>query len=279
MKSLAALPPRMHGRSSLSTLAASSFLEGSKLKHFEALDEAAKQVDRSGLPVTLCRINKNPTSPPDASSVRLLLIRHGEAEHNVFSDNFKGEGESSFHPDCPIDPFLTEKGLSQAKALIPQTSALVPQPSLILTSPLKRATQTALAAFPDGRSFMCSHLLTEGSNGVREDMISDGESLSKFFPSVDYSAYNEDCDIAAEHAITPNSDLVFSKRKLMVRSDDFLRQIQGLKDEHRVIGVATHSQWLQSFCNFSLNFEDASESLEWFGTGELRVVDVEFRHK
>lgn len=108
-------------------------------------------------------------------------------------------------------------------------------------------------------------------------MISDGESLSNIFNEVDYTAYKRDCDITSEHEIVPESDLVWSKKKLLSRSDEFLRYVYSLREDHSVIGVATHSQWLQSFCNFSLNFEDPRECLEWFGTGELRSVDVEFK--
>ena len=62
----------------------------------------------------------------------LLLIRHGEATHNL-EGRFEGVGETS----------LTSRGRRQVKALSHRLVAWVPPISRLYTSPLLRARQTA----------------------------------------------------------------------------------------------------------------------------------------
>jgi len=93
------------------------------------------------------------------------LVRHGQGYHNLLGEVYQqmgvqfgsaGEDLSSNNPYRRpeiLDPPLTELGRAQAKALRPQTRQLSPE--LVVVSPLARATQTALLAFP--------HLL--GTNG------------------------------------------------------------------------------------------------------------------
>jgi broad specificity phosphatase PhoE len=65
----------------------------------------------------------------------LLFIRHGHATHN-----------SNYNPDHPEDYFdapLTEIGIQQAQ------NVSVPEVELVVVSPLTRAIETALYAFPN----------------------------------------------------------------------------------------------------------------------------------
>eukprot|EP00961_Rhodomonas_salina_P272016 3675730-Rhodomonas_salina.1 len=74
------------------------------------------------------------------ASKQVVLVRHGESEGQTSA----ARGLSRDDPallDCP----LTAKGMQQARAL---WSTGFATPELIVTSPLKRALQTTLLAFP-----------------------------------------------------------------------------------------------------------------------------------
>lgn len=66
---------------------------------------------------------------------KVHLVRHAESVHNVT------------HDFSQLDPELTPLGLQQATGL-GQLFASAPQVGVIITSPLKRAVQTTLTAFP-----------------------------------------------------------------------------------------------------------------------------------
>ncbi|CEL09251.1 hypothetical protein ASPCAL12390 [Aspergillus calidoustus] len=83
---------------------------------------------------------------------KVHLVRHAESVHNVSKDF------SQFDPD------LTPLGLRQAAQLV-QSFPFAPQVGAIITSPLRRAVQTTLAAFPhilDERYFD-----PESGNGIK----------------------------------------------------------------------------------------------------------------
>jgi probable phosphoglycerate mutase len=72
--------------------------------------------------------------PPTRVATSLLLLRHGETELSV-ERRFSGLG----------DPELTPNGLAQAAAAAERLSREPYRPDVIVTSPLKRARQTAAA--------------------------------------------------------------------------------------------------------------------------------------
>jgi broad specificity phosphatase PhoE len=84
-------------------------------------------------------------SAPDPARPRLVIVRHGETE---WSRSFRHTGRT----DLP----LTAEGCARAEALRPVLATR--QFALVLTSPLRRARDTAaLAGFPDAER--CDDLL------------------------------------------------------------------------------------------------------------------------
>ncbi|WP_327590406.1 bifunctional RNase H/acid phosphatase [Nonomuraea sp. NBC_00507] len=73
-------------------------------------------------------------APPTRVATSLLLLRHGETELSL-ERRFSGLG----------DPELTPNGLAQASAAADRLSREPYRPDVIVTSPLKRARQTAAA--------------------------------------------------------------------------------------------------------------------------------------
>jgi broad specificity phosphatase PhoE len=122
--------------------------------------------------------------------VLIHLVRHGESEHNVTKDRSQ------------YDPSLTKRGFEQASQLnkdFPRQD----QVALVLTSPLRRAVQTALAGF--GTILDKSSPRPEGNPGIEKGAMleiypdiqpgdnlpsetgSDREILEKEFPGLDFS--------------------------------------------------------------------------------------------
>ena len=278
--------------------------------------------------------------PSSPTSVRLVCVRHGEAHHNTFMDNYAGVYDTpEDDPACPVDPKLTDLGevrrseerteelkatmlvtrtaqavdfstiraplpmtaifinpnpnpihsslcssQSQARSLIPTTTEMGAAsllPSFVYVSPLRRATQTGLIAFPSLTfKFQCTHLLAEESNGLCCDFAQHSSTLRPDFGErVEYDDYDVSVDLESEHN-TPVRTLVESKGSLCGRTDEFLELVRsGVEGNkgRRIFGVCSHSQWLQAFFVNTLNIKEKEEAVKWFGTGELRVVDVELR--
>jgi broad specificity phosphatase PhoE len=118
------------------------------------------------------------------------LVRHGESEHNVTKDRNQR------------DPSLTKRGYEQASQLN-KSFPRQDQVALVLTSPLRRAIQTAVTGF--GTILDKSSPRPEGSSGIEKgarlemypdiqpgddlpsETGSDREILEKEFPGLDFS--------------------------------------------------------------------------------------------
>ncbi|TGO52773.1 hypothetical protein BCON_0135g00220 [Botryotinia convoluta] len=72
------------------------------------------------------------------------LVRHGEAYHNLGHFN----GKINLNSYDIQDPYLTCKGIEQAKSTREQMTKRCPVPNLVLTSPLIRTLETTLHIFP-----------------------------------------------------------------------------------------------------------------------------------
>ncbi|CAK9781208.1 hypothetical protein CC85DRAFT_289451 [Cutaneotrichosporon oleaginosum] len=93
---------------------------------------------------------------------RIFLVRHAQAEHNVFSD-------WSIH-----DPSLTPVGRRQAGRLQDETiGSLQGTAQLLVTSPLRRTMETTLIAFPE----LKRRLEAEGKKVVLLDIAQEVEDL------------------------------------------------------------------------------------------------------
>ena len=260
-----------------------SLLSSEKISHLKAILHQMRTLPNHPPNNTATLVTPLTPLPTSPTSVRLVCVRHGQAHHNTFMDNYRGTFDAPEEdPDCPVDPKLTDLGESQARSLIPTTTSMGDAsllPNFIYTSPLRRAMQTGILAFPSLTfPFHCTHLLAEESNGLACDYVQPSSSLlPDFGDKVDYREYDKAVDIQSEHN-TPIRTLAESKAKLCERTDEFLSLVRSnvaSNPERRIIGVCSHSQWLQAFFVKTLNIREQEEAIKWFGTGEMRVVDVE----
>lgn len=192
----------------------------------------------------------------------LILMRHGEAKHNVFQREFanakKGRSvtdastveESNMDEDHPIDPMLTGKGCGQMLALSRRTATFFNsetglKPDLFVVSPLRRAIQSAVIAFPtyttfaslDNIPWICNPYLMEKANGHKSEFVSSPEVLEELFPGVNFDMMKSlvGNDVNALNMETP-VPLFENKIDLLGRTDDFVRWIKE-RDERVIVGT------------------------------------------
>eukprot|EP00747_Dinoflagellata_sp_TGD_P168035 gnl/TRDRNA2_/TRDRNA2_193551_c0_seq1.p1 gnl/TRDRNA2_/TRDRNA2_193551_c0~~gnl/TRDRNA2_/TRDRNA2_193551_c0_seq1.p1 ORF type:complete len:258 (-),score=22.51 gnl/TRDRNA2_/TRDRNA2_193551_c0_seq1:214-987(-) len=94
-----------------------------------------RQTNRSTRAVRSTR-TKNATGGPSAQVQRVILVRHGEGEHNVSQEGWG-----------TVDPRLTTRGKKQAVAI--RKHHLLNGCELLVVSPLQRAVQTAVRIFSE----------------------------------------------------------------------------------------------------------------------------------
>ncbi|KAJ6531062.1 phosphoglycerate mutase-like protein [Mycena capillaripes] len=117
-----------------------------------------------------------------ASSKKILILRHGQAIHNV-------------QRGYPFrDPPLTEQGLDEARAV-----SLGFRPDLIICSPMTRTIQTALAVFPDLLSpeFTIAVEIWPDLREAHDAICNKGvprTELSAAFPALDFSRCIDEWD-------------------------------------------------------------------------------------
>jgi broad specificity phosphatase PhoE len=174
------------------------------------------------------------------------LIRHAESVHNVSKDFSE------------LDPCLTPLGLQQATQLT-QTFPYAPHVGIILSSPLRRAIQTTLAAFPhvlDKRYFdpESGHGIESGATLILDpdlqersalpcDTGSTRQDLEAAFPRLDVKHLAEGWQVK-EGLYAPEDEAV-SERAKRVRSrvaelSDHLKN-QGRKH----IVIVTHGVFMK----------------------------------
>ena len=107
------------------------------------------------------------------------FVRHGEAEHNVKT------------PGCMsiLDPALTRKGVEQAKRLAASVQESGRTFDIVITSPLRRAMQTAMHAFGHliDAEFIVSSLHTESGRKYRAQQGRSHSRLRAEYPTWDFS--------------------------------------------------------------------------------------------
>lgn len=218
----------------------------------------------------------------------LILIRPGESAYSLFEKEW---AESGNDPDgallsekYPRDGLMTGKGCGQVLDLARRTAifcndetGLVPE--LFVVSPLKRAVQSALLSFPSfapgsvrDTPWICHGDLMERA-GFKADFVSPADELEEFFPGIDYSHYRKTMNPAVVNSLE-GRNIVESKKELLERTNDFLGWIKA-RDE-RVIVVASHSTWFQSFCGFTLKYEPEGNGATMFEEGEMRSLGIKF---
>eukprot|EP00577_Skeletonema_sp_RCC1716_P032211 CAMPEP_0113414636 /NCGR_PEP_ID=MMETSP0013_2-20120614/24128_1 /TAXON_ID=2843 ORGANISM="Skeletonema costatum, Strain 1716" /NCGR_SAMPLE_ID=MMETSP0013_2 /ASSEMBLY_ACC=CAM_ASM_000158 /LENGTH=344 /DNA_ID=CAMNT_0000301517 /DNA_START=48 /DNA_END=1082 /DNA_ORIENTATION=- /assembly_acc=CAM_ASM_000158 len=223
----------------------------------------------------------------------LILMRHGEAKHNLFERQYAQKHGSSFEQanedeNYPVDPMLTGKGCGTMLNVSNRTATFFNKetgllPDLFVVSPLRRAIQSALISFPhdapltslSGTPWVCHPACMEQANGNKSEFVSSPELLEETFPGINYELFNQSLMRGDVYNSNEKVPLFESKIDLMNRTDAFLEWIK--ERDERVVVVSSHATWLQSLCAFSLQYEDSdSKNLEMFKKGEMRSVGIKF---
>lgn len=148
---------------------------------------------------------------------RLLIIRHGETEHNR-RRALQGR----------IQTELSAKGLKQAKALAKRLES--EEISIIYCSTLKRAIQTAeeIAALHPGVKVVQTHALDERSFGELEGMTE--EEI--------FTRYPHYRDVKVAHKLETAPPGGESKLEMVARIKPFLEKVQREHESETVVFVA-----------------------------------------
>lgn len=119
------------------------------------------------------------------------------------------------------------------------------KPDLFVVSPLRRAIQSAMIAFPtqtalvslDNTPWVCNPLLMEQANGHKSEYVSSPQQLEETFPGVNFELLEQ--MLGGEDVNTLNMKekvpLFESKIDLMRRSDQFLQWIKE-RPERVIVG-------------------------------------------
>ena len=187
-------------------------------------------------------------SKGDAIDKVMIFIRHGEALHNNFERDYNEMGQSGsawLDPDCPRDPLLTERGYGKALDIARALDVVADlKPELVLTSPLRRATQTAVLSLNrchPSRSirevkWICHPLIAEESGISYSDITSSPDDLeSEFGRHIDYSLLRMSYRPLDENNIQLNTASEETKAELERRAIDFMKWVKG-RDEKVIVG-------------------------------------------
>ena len=247
------------------------------------------------------------TAPANAKV--LLLLRHGEAAHNVWRANELAAGRKPHAkrtnrgqvPAELHDPLLTAKGERDAAAAAEAAKAL-PTPELIVVSPMRRATQTALTVWAHAieaeRVPVIAHELCRECFLGRDPSIYDSrlgrDQLKKLYPKIEYERHvfeeEDPPDGGIARRLGGDSDEIddplwwwcdtpyglsprgFDEAINAEHADAFMQFVMARRE--RVIGVGTHSHFLVALLHGCLEPETPFASPQVFHTGEVRVVAV-----
>lgn len=223
---------------------------------------------------------------PEMNHIATKIVhfqRHGQGYHNLLGDHTRALG-NDFNID-DLDPMtnpfvkpeirdspLTHKGRQEAAAARADAARLTPE--VVVVSPLHRAIQTALISFADHYREGVPFVAHEG---CREQLglltCNRALPLSQTvfeFPQVDFglcAAGEEDAlwqAGAREHPVDEaNRAYAFLTEFLMRRPE-------------KEVAVVCHSAWLFSVCNVVVDCGDDDFLESWFGTGEIRSVEMSF---
>jgi broad specificity phosphatase PhoE len=269
-------------------------------EHLEGMDEVRIEIFSRALRVKAWSIANNdaPQVPKGAgydlrsNNVKIVhFVRHGQGFHNLMADVYRSSGrtwtsnvKSDDNPyTMPelVDAPLTEKGRQQAIELQPIAQSMTPQPQLVVLSPNCRALHTGCLVFEhlssplhnnnNGRPSVpfIAHEMVREEHGVHVcDQRRSGKRQALEFPHVDFSLLSTDEDTLwrPDHRET--------KIEVADRVYEFLVWLSTRPEQH--VGVASHSAWLLTLFNACMDCQNDPKLLDWFQTGELRSVVLEF---
>ncbi|CAG8887994.1 unnamed protein product [Penicillium egyptiacum] len=177
---------------------------------------------------------------------QIHLVRHAESIHNVSKDFSQ------------LDPGLTPLGFEQARELT-QTFPHAPQVGIILTSPLRRAIQTTLAAFShvlDKRYFDqdSDHGIENGATLILDpdlqersalpcDTGSTSSTLEQDFPRLDVKDLPEGWQV--KEGIYAPEDEAVEERAKRVRSRVAELSDQLKEQQRKDIVIVTHGVFMK----------------------------------
>lgn len=214
------------------------------------------------------------------------FMRHGQGYHNFVADfakrysvhrRLKGDtyGCNSYNTAENFDPPLTEVGRQQAMARQPEYAQRCKSIGLVVTSPMRRAVETANLAFSHllgAVPFVAHEGCREGVHGNACDYRRPASQTARDYAgSLDVSLLPED----DPYLSPPRAE---SKVEGAERTYEFMQWLRARPED--CIVVSTHSCWLFELFNGVLlceQPEDRGRGLEdWYETGELRSVLVTF---
>lgn len=231
---------------------------------------------------------------------RVHFVRHGEGHHNVHSTRWfdeKKKGNPWQHASCPIDPGLTDLGVTQAKELNERSEReLGAGPQVVVVSPLLRTLQTATLGFDYivGKvPFVAQEDCREIMGQHRCDRRVSPAFRASSFPHVDFSGLEDHDPVLAARCgdpteedleATAETDAVFNAvpnyaearetdEAAVGRALDFLFWIRDRPEQD--ICVVTHSAFLCVAFNGAMMC-DCEDLQSWFSTGEIRSVDLTY---
>lgn len=213
------------------------------------------------------------------------FIRHGQGFHNLLADiatesgitwqqfeNSNGHRNPYMRPEV-LDAPLTELGRRQAQQLQNLISKL--PIGRVFVSPHCRTLQTGLIAFAHciggQEPLLVAHELLREESGVHVcDQRRTITWQTMEFPQYNFDTYcpNDIDPLFQEHQRE-------TKSQVAQRIYQFLEQVSQLKDTDH-IAVVSHSGWLHTLFNAIVQNDCHSKLKEWFRTGEMRSVQIEF---
>lgn len=248
--------------------------------HYEGVEELYEIMRQKPLTVKAYQINDNNAPSPSSANVKVChLLRHGQGFHNLMADMYAAQGKNwtQFVGDennpyvLPeiCDAPLTQKGRNQARAVQPIIKDLPSQPELVVLSSQCRALCTGLIAFEHlvGKVPFIAHENVREQTGVHVCDMRRGKSQQILdFPHVDFSLIEHE-----EDQLFLN-DRRETKIEVGERIHDFLTWLEARDETH--VAITSHSGWLMTLFNGTVECDDTLK--EWFQTGELRSVILEF---
>lgn len=172
-----------------------------------------------------------------------------------------------------LDAPLTEKGRQQALILQPTTQSFERQPEIVVLSPNCRALQTGVIVFEhllDKNVPFLAHEMAREENGVHVcDKRRPTSRQMREFPMVDFSL------LETEEDVIFRDDRRESKIEVGTRVYKFMEWLSERPEEH--VAISSHSSWLLTLFNGICECDEKLK--DWFQTGELRSVKLEFVRK
>lgn len=248
--------------------------------------KAVAEAVRAAMPFDVrCRIvDDGAALDSESKSMKVHFIRHGEGAHNVLQREWRAQpdwdGASEPYtldtdPDFNYrDAELTAVGQGQAQALQSRSNAITPE--LLVVSTMRRATQTGLLAFDQhitaGRLpvVACELAHEIGGKHTCDKRLSKAE-LIKAFPCVNYDLVDSE-----EDPFWGDGRSRESFEDLASRAATFVMFLKDRPEKH--VAVAAHSAWLLALFTAVFDCESEKDS-SWFGTGEMRTVELVFVDK